>query len=171
MGGLSNKRATSLPTNIPTASASQGFYSSVLISLRDTSAGERHELWKAGRTPPEQEPVHVWIGSYYTPLKCECKCEYVFMSVCAVCLSLFSGEFVFVWEDQKTVEAGKFPPWYMDNFLCLKSCMTNKWRHCSPITYTVHVLYMGKSKPRSDFLLTSSPSEIKQHHSITQCKY
>lgn len=43
------------------------------------------------------------------------------MSVCvflclhaSVCLPLFSGEFVCVWEDQKAVEAVKFVLWYPD---------------------------------------------------------
>lgn len=38
----------------------------------------------------------------------------VFMAACVVYLSLFSGKFVFVWADQKTVEAVKFLPWYLD---------------------------------------------------------
>lgn len=53
VGGLSNHLTAHNCTN---SFSIRRFYSSALVSLRDTSAGDRHKLWKTRTTAPRQEP-------------------------------------------------------------------------------------------------------------------
>lgn len=74
---------------------------------------------------------------------CVCLCLHV-----SVYLPLFSGEFVCVWEDQKSAEAVKFQLWYLDKnfFSCLKSyCVTNECRSSHYASLYMHAHHTRES--------------------------
>lgn len=94
-------------------------YSSVLISLRDTPAGERHELWKTGSSGRLCMSEQCIRRSHYAQLNCErlqvsvrvciyciCLCVFLWLHV-SLCLSLYLVLFV-CGRIKRTVEAIKF---------------------------------------------------------------